>query len=408
MSLDTRANKPLILTYGAGHAQISAAVGKAFIASGIEPHIVGLTTARKFLEDQGLRVKSILDLIDPKEDAAYLKAVEPFVGNDSHPSITAEETQAYLALGLHGLAATHGLEEALRIFSEKGRKCFEPVSIMRRYIQQVDPDVVITTNSPRFELAMLKAAKSLSVPSLAVSDFFLQSDDKSWILGDVYADHLTVIHDSVKQTLLAEGLRTTQVHVTGNPAFDSLAPCPTDQARRTELRQTHNLTGKTVVLWPAAASTHTYNGLRLTPPEEVCQALEPLCQAAGDVTYILRPHPNFPFDLPQTAENGILDFGLLSVDDAILVSDVVLTEVSTVGLQSCLKNKPVICVGFEDYALYPKYGWANSVETWGDAVKMIADKTYKLPQNMDGLNLGTAAQTVVDLAVDLMDAHPPK
>lgn len=400
-----RIKKPLIMTYGAGHAQISAALGKAFIEQGIEPYIVGLTTARKFIAEQGLQVKSVLDLIKPEEDAPYIAAVEAYVSRDNHPNITAEETQAYLALGLHSLALEHGFEAALEIFAREGRKCFEPVQIMQRYLRDVEPDLVITTTSPRFELALLKAAKILKINSLSVSDFFLQSNEKSWILGGVYADHLTVIHQSLADTLRAEGLKNTKIHVTGNPAFDSLAPKPTDQARREELRTLHNLTGKTVVLWPAAASTHTYNGLRLTTLQEVSDALEPLCQDRGDLTYILRPHPNFPVELPPTAQHGILDHGLLSVDDAILVSDIVLTEVSTVGLQSCLKNKPVICVGFEDYTFYPKYGWANTVSDWKDAVAMIADGSYKLPQNIDGLNLGKAAQTVVELAVDIMEGH---
>lgn len=84
-------------------------------------------------------------------------------------------------MGLRDLARDLGREAALERVRQTGRTAFEPVDVMRRYLRQTRPDIVITTTSPRFECALQKAARLEGIPGLAVGDLFLV-DERDWIL----------------------------------------------------------------------------------------------------------------------------------------------------------------------------------------------------------------------------------
>ena len=81
-------------------------------------------------------------------------------------------------------------------------------------------DLIITTNSPRFELAIQKAAHQLSIKSLSVTDLF-NTDEYKYICKRDYAGYLTVLSNNVKEFILEKGYKG-EIEVTGNPAFDKL------------------------------------------------------------------------------------------------------------------------------------------------------------------------------------------
>ena len=62
-----------------------------------------------------------------------------------------------------------------------GRKAFKPTAAMARYLKKTRPDIVVATTSPRFELALLQAARHSGIPSLAIGDLFLVQE-REWIL----------------------------------------------------------------------------------------------------------------------------------------------------------------------------------------------------------------------------------
>jgi hypothetical protein len=380
-----------------------APVARALRARGVEVDLIGFTTGRAYFERAGLEANSAVALLDPdpEADAPWLSAARPFLGQ-SHPEIRPEETEAYFTVGMRDLGERIGLDAAVALVAAIGRKAFEPVAAMERYIQRTRPDLVVSTTSPRFELALLRAARRQGVPSVALGDLFL-IDEREWILSGDYADHLAVISPVVAEALKRDGLTGVQTHVTGNPAFDSMLPGPQDAERRASLREKLGLSGRTVILWSATQlGAVALDGRPYALPEQVVEAMERICARDPDFAYLLRPHPNAPFGMPEGARNGLLDHGLLEAMDAILVADVVCTEVSTMGLQAALLGKPVVCVAFPDEAGYPHYGLAQIAQTLDDAVEMIAARRYGVPADQFTMPpLGSAVDNVVRLLDDV-------
>ncbi len=395
------AKRALLASYGGGHAQIIATLARALKDAGYDTEIIGFTTAYQFFKRQGLEANSVVSLLDTDKsaDEPYRLAVQPFLGGQSHPDISAAETQAYFTLGLRALAEEHGLDAALGMVRAKGRTAFKPVSVIERYLRRTKPDVVITTTSPRFEHAMLQAARRVGIPSLAVSDLFLVHE-RNWIVSGDYAEHLTVISPLVAQELRDAGLEGTEVHVTGNPVFDSLLLRPEHAEIRTDLRRKLGIDDKKVVLWPSAViEDKLFYGRACSSVEAVVNAFERLCRIDPAFTYLVRPHPNSPFELPADAVHGILDWKLLTSEEALLVSDVVCVELSTMGLQAALMGKPVICVAFDDVVSYPEYGLAKTAANVEEAVNTLLSGDYASRATAEfGMPpLGTATQRIIDL-----------
>lgn len=393
--------RPLLMSYGGGHAQIIANVADTLIARDCQPDIIGLTMAAAFFNRRGLPAQSVLALQDPTLaiPAEIAVMVEDAIHGQSHPDILPEETRAYFTIGLMDLVQDIGLKAARAELKAKGRMAFKPVEAMVRYLERTRPDVVVTTTSPRFELSMLMAARRLGIPSLAISDLFLVNE-RVWIIAGPFAEHLTVISPALKAELLAAGLTDTEVHVIGNPAFDNLLAKDTDEARRAYLRNKMNLSDKTVILWPAAhIGGCGMNGVPFAGPHDLVPVFEDLCQSDQGFAYMVRHHPNSPFTLGENALHGILDDGqTLSPEDALLIADVVCTEISTMGLQAALKGIPVICVGHAENAVFPLYGMARTVANLAEMKQLLLSRDYALPSaTLDAPKLGTASDAVVDL-----------
>ena len=85
---------------------------------------------------------------------------------------------------------------------------------MRKILLHIGPDLVITTSSPRFEFATIKAAKNLGILSLQILDLF----------GDDFplpsADHIVVMNNNVKKKLINKGIKNSLIHSFGQPVLE--------------------------------------------------------------------------------------------------------------------------------------------------------------------------------------------
>lgn len=388
-----------MVTYGGGHAQIMAVLAREMLRRGHEPVVLGLTTAFAQLRRDGLPVVPVTELLTDGDAELYAAARPHVPWETQHPDVPPEHTQAYFAIGFADLVAEHGVGKAEEHVARLGRKAFLPERTFRRYIEHLAPDCVVTTTSPRFELAAVRAARAVQVPSVAVSDLFLRSE-RQYILDGLYADHLTLICEQVAEELRAAGLRQTRTHVTGNPAFDRLAEVARDESRRGRLRAELGLENKTVVLWSAAPRPAPARyGREFAGAEDVVALLDPMCVAHPEYAYIYRPHPNSTESPPGLLAHGLLDPGLKAAD-ALLVADVVWTELSTMGLQGALMGKRVTCVGFGAEAGYPAYGLARAVASISEAITVeLADPHLVRPTTLPVgfAPLGYATPAVADL-----------
>jgi hypothetical protein len=394
------AYSPLLACYGGGHSYIIAALARAMVSRGITPRVIGFTTGYRSLLRAGISAESVEALFDPEEDADYLDMASAFVSSELHPDVTERETLIYYALGLRDLAERLGRDAALKAVQAQGRKAFEPVSVMARYLRRNQPDIVITTTSPRFESALLKAGRETGIPTLAVGDLFLVQEQE-WICRSGYADNLAVLSADVADFVAKAGFNG-RIRVTGNPAFDSLALRSDDWDRRRKLREDWGVAGKTVILWPAPGGPISMIGRPFVTPEAVISAFEGLCSRDETFYYIYRLHPN-DLDAPvEGITSGKADRGDLSPEDALLIADIVCVEASTMGLQAALRGLPVICVGFSDYVMYPQFGMAQSVDSLDTAMAMIAERQFAAPARDVISTVGHSTTNVLSFVDDIL------
>lgn len=393
---DRRVLRPLLLSYGGGHANIMIALARELAQREVGFDLIGLTTGYRAFERAGLAPHDVTALLDAAEDARALASVLPFLPAQAHPDITQAQTHAYFALGFADLASRFGEAEALRLVGAEGRKAFEPKSAFARYFSRRRPSVLVTTTSPRFELAAIRAARECGITSLAVGDHFLVGETAS-ITSGYHADHLVVLADAVAERLRARHRPLPKLHVLGNPAFDVLAPCLEDAVRREALRERLGLTGKFAIFWPLGGAPYSGSGERLLPAEEVAQLLEMITREASTMRYLLRSHPNWPVEADLALQHGQWSPADLSPEDCLLASDLVVAESTTLGLQALLRGIPVIAFGHADLTQYPHFGWASLARTPAELAALVLRGDYiRPPAKLAGM-VGQAGARTADL-----------
>ncbi len=386
----------LIACYGGGHVQSLIPLARALqAAADVELTVIGFTTARAAFQRAGVEAVGYT-VLEPYLLHPCLDLLAPFLPDSGHPDVSEEETRAYFHVGMHDLIEQLGEAEALRRITEQGRVAFQPEATLRRYLEQTAPDLVVTSTSPRSELALQRAARELGITGLAVSDLFLQHE-ASYLCAPGYAEHISVIAQYVADHLRQAGCDCTQLHVTGNPAFDGLF---TEQMRaagaaiRSELGLAE---GERLVTWIGTPQDVSLRGKRFVQNAAVIARLEAFCAANPGHRYAIRPHPNRPFELPDSLCYAHLLGSAYPIEAVLWASDTVLLETSTVGLQAALIGRDVITVAAEDYPPYASLGLATDVPDLEALDAAILARRPPSLQALGPVGLGDAGERVLAL-----------
>ena len=390
----------LLASYGGGHVRSLIPVAHQLRAvPWIDLTVIGFTTARAAFKRAGIDAIGYDSLVSDR-DGEWLSAVEPFLPSASHPDVSAEETRAYFGLGFKNLALEYGDDEAGRLMRSDGRKAFLPVTTFADYIDTGGFDLVITSTSPRSELAVQRAARRLGVPGLAVSDLFLQMESE-YICRTDYAQDVSVISPFVAEFLrsreLPEGHRT---HVVGNPAFDELD----DEAFSTEaaeVRESMAIPQSIQLLtWIGSTGKVSLIGKEFLSTAEVVDWLESFCRSNPAYKYMLRRHPSDDCNV-RLGPHGMLCPDI-PIETCIQLSDLLLMETSTVGLQAALLEKPVVTIGADDYPPYAELGVAVDVPNLDSAAAAIHRARPPDLARLGYPSRGAAADSVAKLATGIL------
>ena len=281
----------LVVTYGGGHVRALLPIIKKLKKENLKLITIGLTTAKPFLINNG--IKDCLgsnDLLE-KEDKRYTKLAEKIVGDDMHEDIDFLDTIAYHAIGIRELVEIFGLQKGLERAKNKGRQIFEPLGFAKRFLKKTKPDLLITSICPRTELAFQKAAHSLNINSLAICDTFVDSLN-SYVFKNNYSKNLTVLCEKEKIQLQKKGY-SGKIFVGGNPAFDSLFY--KFQKNKSELfKKSLNIGNKKIISWCTHPRhiEHLKDRHQFVNPEEMIKELEKICLESRDKFFLVREHPN--------------------------------------------------------------------------------------------------------------------
>lgn len=309
--------------------------------------LLALTTAAHEARRQGFEVLGYRDFSHWYDTAVLLRHAQPFLEGTRHPLIDEQETIAYLGINLEELSRRLGPAAAATRFAELGRWAFEPVNFMKRVLQQLGSDVVVTTNSPRSEQAAIDAAAELGIPSVCMVDLFSPAGDP-FLNRSRYADALTTIGEIGKKNLVAAGIAPERIHITGSPAFDSLfSPCHREDALADRRKLGWN--GLKVILWPGHLEQLPPGmGTVENPgefPREAERVLRDYVMRREDAALIVRYHPNHvsQFQIQSDQERVLWsDATSRHAHRDIQLCDIAVIQATTVGLEAAIAGKSVI------------------------------------------------------------------
>jgi UDP-N-acetylglucosamine 2-epimerase len=327
--------------YGGGHTEIIKEVYKNLMnISDIEITILALTTSKYKFEQERIPCKLITDYYDKEEDKEIYKLGKEFcIKNNIDTLIGKDETYLYHGYALYELEKKYSKEKIKEGFKKFGRAIFLPIQFMERVLKNENPNLVITTNSPRYEKAALIAAKNLDIMSLSIEDLFgveytqLTVDIANFFeninYNTIYGNYLCILTDEAKNNLNKE--KVNKVFVTGNPSFD----------------KTIKYFNNNKILLEKNSKVLCF--LTQNHPEKL-DILEKLIEIVDkkDFNLIVKIHPNESKEdylkvvqsLTKNKEKIFIETENLY--ENILKSDIVVTIDSTAALEAAILGKPII------------------------------------------------------------------
>jgi hypothetical protein len=348
----SRRPRALFVGYGGGHISMLLPVIRELELQypQVECLLMALTTGH--LKARAVRptfgYRDFLHLVDADAACAWGKRLSQ---ENTSPDVPMDETIAYLGINYLDLIAEHRDEGAATLYRKEGRYGFRPRQFMRRVLEELQPDVVVTTNSPRSEQAALEAAKALGIYCVGMVDLFgLDSD--TYVMREVKPDWTCVLAEPVRTRLIARGFEPTSLIVTGNPAFDGLSTSE-NEAKARDFIAAHQWQGLSPILWSghiepadyAASSVYAGHGLAL----EVEAQLRELVRVRQDLALIVRYHPSEWHTFPRQADQERVHFSQPSLEPIhplIVAARAVVVQNSTVGLESVVAGRPVVSLEY--------------------------------------------------------------
>ena len=371
MSVDSKPPKNLLLVcYGGGHVNMLVPVIQELLEQGdYQITVLGLTTAGSVLSRNGISYIGFRDLVTPdNKELVEQVGTRLSRGMDRSQSVAHEETIAYLGLSYLDLENQLGPDAARQIYDRKKRQAFLPLDTMRYLFDLYQPDLLVSTNSPRAERAAFMVARERGIPAVCIVGLFAFHEIE-WIGETGYASKICVLSDFVKQIFLDAGRGDDEVVVTGNPAFDRLAR-PELATMAFDLRNLNNWGSKKVVMWASQPEPeiHPFTGKSGDPslPRVIESELLRVVATHSDWELVIRYHPGE--NIPEQRWPKNVTISTEDQDLAVLLKavDTVVTMTSTVGVEAVLLGKPLIAVNlsiFRPDAPFENMGIARGVDS---------------------------------------------
>ncbi|NBS13003.1 MAG: hypothetical protein EBS77_10145, partial [Gammaproteobacteria bacterium] len=316
------------------------------------------------------------------------------------------DTIAYYGSGLSDLVVALGEAKAWQAFLKHDRKSFRPMRTARYLLESIAPDVLVCTNAPRMERALIEQARALNIPTLVLVDAFARIE-MDWLSQPGYGSIVAVFHDSVRRELLARGRTPNEVIVTGNPGFGDLA-----RVRQARRARPHRETPHVLYLAQAEA---LISGSSADPDQLTLDVMASLQagMANGQWTAEVRFHPN-QGDRVRNACGVLLDRShLISLHEALMEADVVISASSSAAIQAMLVGIPLVEIGWSIRSgLTPFHQLgamrvASSIEALADCIRALhataaCEQGDAEPTSIEGSAIGQ----VVEALSRLIESQP--
>lgn len=219
--------KIFMVCYGGGHVKIIKNIYLELIREKeIEIVVLALTGAQKYLSEWNIPYMTIEKYYNIFQDKE-IKNIGEKVLKELKINFEDAESKLYYGYSFKELIEKYGIEKSIRGYKEFERRIFLPINFMNKVLKYEKPDLVITTNAPRMEKAALIASRELGIKSISIEDLFgveqeinekIEEFFQNNNYRDKYGDYVCVLSEEVKKFL--EEKTNSKVIVTGNPNFD--------------------------------------------------------------------------------------------------------------------------------------------------------------------------------------------
>lgn len=344
---------------------------EAFARGQLSVRVLALPAATCTLKANGIDCLGFGDFLDPIGDADAVAWGRALAEKHHSPTIGVEyeDSVAYLGLCYKDLVLRHGEAGAAALMARKGRQAFLPLSVMARVFDRLQPDFVVTSNSPRSEAAAIEVANTRGIDNLIMTDLFTGLG--GYLLKGRTITFLNVVaRDMFKADGLVDG-STSEFHCTGNPAFDKILGLPRQKDPAWMAAHFPEVGARKAVLhadMPAYWDSHQLHSHFKTEDEtrvelEACY----LATLANDAAYLVRPHPSQDRAFYEQWLSG-KPRAYLAADcnlHRLLVNaDLLLARTTTVGLEAALMHRRILQL---DWKLHRDLPLAAMGIAWGSA-----------------------------------------
>ncbi len=377
----TNGKRILSVSYGGGHTRMVLPVLRELqkVRPEFDISVMALSTGAATARAAGFNPLGFRDFLDEDIHQTALAHGKRLAVDHhaSHTGILYEESVAYLGLSFLDLELTHGEDEAARIFAENGRSCFLPVSTMARIFAIVKPNMLLTTNSPRAELAARRVARSLSIPSLLLTDLLGK--------GNFMTDMLVTHHCSASKTAFENHqshklIQADHYHLTGNPAMDR-SVASINSTERAEWLSDHfpnvaPLSPKVLVAEQYGymhESEEYYVAFTAEQITENLQGVVKACKHNGAIAMI-RPHPSLDTkiyeEICQESDGWAIMADKVDLNPLLDVCGLLISNSSTIMLDSLYRRCPVLVINYPNggnLVPFDKMGMAQGVDSTCEA-----------------------------------------
>ena len=394
------AREILFVAYGGGHMRMLVPVAQRMADRGHAVRLLPLTVGVADARSSGLPMITLAEAMadHPERDAVMALGAEvaPLSG---HPAVSDVDTHLYHGIGLADLIAAHGDAAGRALFAQAGRKAFAPVRTWTWLLQRLAPRALVSTTAPRSELAALRAAGDMGVPSVCVTDHFLVYE-MDYVARPGHGGRICVLGEAVAARLAAEGRPRDEIRVTGNPAFDELYH-PDHAAAAKAWRAARGWQDRHIILWPQESGTVQVRGKPLFDNPPIQAALDEVLADDPSAVLVIRPHPNRP-DPPVGDSGRVLVDGVAPVAVQVRAADVVVGQATTVCLQAALCGTDVVTVGNGDMPPFARYGLARDVALPGMVPAALQVRGAPDPARLGAPLDGASAVRVADVIAEVL------
>lgn len=391
----------LFVCYGGGHAAMLLPVIKILITNNsVNLTILALTTAKKFFDKHNIKTFGFSDYTFLVDSSFHTYGQKLVTDEISSHLVSVQESIAYHGINIIDLIAQFGEEEAFKAYSNHKRQSFHPINFMYSLLTFLKTDLVVATNSPRSEKAVINAAKMLCIPSVCLVDLFALQEYK-WIANNNFGSKVCVLNETVSDFLISKGRNSSDIIVTGNPAFDEIN-CISNQVSGKNFKK--SLGEEFRVIFFASQvepSKHPFNDKIGDPtlPRKIEKSLRRFVKNNSNYKLLIRYHPSEVIKFVEQDRVLLADFELY---DAIHASEIVVVMSSTVGLESYYAGKHVIsidCSIFTEDAPFSKMGISNGIKEIDDLPIYLSN----LPENLSNTNNDSKHCSATDNVIKVLN-----